>query len=175
MTSLRPRRVAVVGTSGSGKTTFSLRLAERLRVRHVELDAHFWEPNWQQPDRAEFEERVVALLKGLDGWVCDGNYGSMAAAHADTIVWLDLPLRTCLWRVLRRAVRRAWRRESLWGTNREHWSRLIGRDSLAWWVVTTHRRRRRDLTALFAAPAYRHLRRVRFRSSDEADAWLATI
>lgn len=175
MTSLRPRRVAVVGTSGSGKTTFSLRLAERLRLRHVELDAHFWEPNWQQPDRAEFEERVVALLKGLDGWVCDGNYGSMAAVHADTIVWLDLPLRTCLWRVLRRAVRRAWRRESLWGTNREHWSRLIGRDSLAWWVVTTHRRRRRDLTALFAAPTYRHLRRLRFRSSDEADAWLATI
>jgi adenylate kinase family enzyme len=174
-TSARPRRVAVVGTSGSGKTTFSIRLADRLGVRHVELDAHFWQPDWQQPDRDAFNERMIAILAGLDGWVCDGNYGSIAADHADTIVWLDLPLRTCLWRVLRRAVRRARQREILWGTNHESWSRLIGRESLAWWVLTTHGRRRRDLTELFGAPAYRHLRRVRLLSSAEADAWLASV
>ena len=169
------RRVAVIGTSGSGKTTFSRRLAELLGVPPIELDAHYWQPDWQEPDRGEFNDRLAALLAGLDGWICDGNYGAIAADHADTIVWLDLPMRTCLWRVVRRAVRRARKRELLWGTNRERWRSLVGRDSLAWWVVTTHRRRRRETTALFGLPEHRHRRRIRFGSSAAADAWLAAI
>jgi adenylate kinase family enzyme len=36
------RRVAVIGGTGSGKTTVSRRLAQRLDVQHVELDALFW-------------------------------------------------------------------------------------------------------------------------------------
>ncbi len=166
------RRVAVVGTSGSGKTTFSALLAERLGVRHIELDAHYWQPGWQGPDRGEFNERVAAMLGGLDGWVCDGNYGAIAADHADTIVWLDLPMRTCLWRVVRRAMTRAWRREVLWGTNREQWRSLVGRDSLAWWVVSTHRRRRREMTELFGSPEHWHRARIRFATTAQADAWL---
>ena len=40
------RRVNVVGTSASGKTTFARALAERLGVRHVELDALHWQSGW---------------------------------------------------------------------------------------------------------------------------------
>jgi hypothetical protein len=112
------------------------------------------------------------MLGGLDGWVCDGNYGAIAADHADTIVWLDLPMRTCLWRVVRRAMTRAWRREVLWGTNREQWRSLVGRDSLAWWVVSTHRRRRREMTELFGSPEHWHRARIRFATTAQADAWL---
>ena len=42
----------------------------------------------------------------------------------------------------------------MWGTNRERWSQVIGRKSLAWWVITTHGRRRRDNEARLADPAY---------------------
>ncbi len=36
------RRVNVIGTSGSGKTTVAAALADRLGIRHVELDALSW-------------------------------------------------------------------------------------------------------------------------------------
>ena len=90
------------------------------------------------------------------------------------MVWLDLPLRTCLWRVTRRAVSRARSGEVMWGTNRERWGQVIGRKSLAWWVITTHGRRRRETEERLADPAYANLRVHRFRSSKAADAWAAS-
>ena len=48
---------------------------------------------------------------------------------------------------------------------------MIGRKSLAWWVITTHGRRRRETEDRLADPAYADLRVLRFRSSKAADAW----
>ncbi|HSL33311.1 MAG TPA: hypothetical protein VK871_06650 [Candidatus Limnocylindrales bacterium] len=171
------RRIAIVGTSGSGKTTVARRLAAALDLPHVELDALFWRPDWRQAHLEEFRASVDAATGG-DAWICDGNYSrarDIILPRAETVVWLDLPLRTCLWRVLRRTVARIRRREHLWGTNRESWSGMVGGDSLIWWVLTTHRRRRREFEALFAAPAARHLRSVRLRSSREVEAWLVAV
>ena len=41
-------RIAVVGTSGAGKTTLSARLAAQLGYPHIELDAFQHGPNWEQ-------------------------------------------------------------------------------------------------------------------------------
>ncbi|MEW5719873.1 MAG: AAA family ATPase, partial [Chloroflexota bacterium] len=68
------KRVAVVGTTGSGKTTLARELAHRLGYPHVELDALHWEPNWGEAPRDVFRARVDAALRG-DCWVIDGNYG----------------------------------------------------------------------------------------------------
>jgi adenylate kinase family enzyme len=61
-----------------------------------------------------------ALNEHNEGWVCDGNYSEvrdLTLPQADTVVWLRLSYRVAFWRVLRRTVTRAWRREMLWGTN----------------------------------------------------------
>src|SRR6185503_8794437 len=98
------------------------RLAERLDLAVIELDAFNWEPGWVNADDAVFRDRVQAAT-AVDRWVCIGNYRAvrpLVLGLADTVVWLDLPLRTCLWRVIRRTARRARTREDLWGTgNRE--------------------------------------------------------
>ena len=172
-------RIAVIGTSGAGKTTIARALAERLGVRHVELDALFWLPDWQDRDRDEFRAGVIRILDEPGGWVLDGNYSSIqddVLERADSVVWLDLPMRTCVWRVTRRAVSRARRREVLWGTNREAWRNVVGRNSLAWWVITTHGRRRRQTEARLGDPAQRPGIRVhRFRSTRAANAWVASV
>ena len=41
-------RINVIGTSGSGKSSFSKRLAEKLDVPYIELDALHWKPNWTE-------------------------------------------------------------------------------------------------------------------------------
>jgi adenylate kinase family enzyme len=171
------RRIAVVGTSGSGKTTVAGRLAGAFGLPHVELDALFWRPDWQAAHIDEFRASVEEATRP-DAWICDGNYSrarDIVLPRADSLVWLDLPLRTCLWRIIRRTALRAWRREELWGTNRERWSGLLGRDSLIWWTLTTHRRRRREWEALTAGPETGHLRVVRLRTPGEVEAWLASI
>jgi adenylate kinase family enzyme len=49
-------RVVVIGSTGSGKTTFARRLADCLQSTHIELDAINWQPNWTARPRAELRE-----------------------------------------------------------------------------------------------------------------------
>src|SRR5687768_7376450 len=70
-----PRKIAVKGTSGAGKSTFAAELAHRLGLAYVELDALHHGPNWSAPSAAEFRARVgSALAAAPQGWVVDGNY-----------------------------------------------------------------------------------------------------
>ena len=172
------RRVSVVGSSGSGKTTFGARLAARLGVPHIELDAIWWGPNWTHLDAESFARRVDVATEA-DAWVCDGNFSAVrpiVLERADAVVWLDLSLRTCMARMLRRTARRIRSGEQLWAGNRESWREVfVGREALFWWLVSQHRRKRRDYEARFASLDPERLRMFRFRTSEEADRWLAGL
>jgi adenylate kinase family enzyme len=68
------RRVAVIGVSGSGKTTVAGELAMRLGLPHVELDALHHGPNWTEASAEQLRAAVLAALERCpDGWVIDGN------------------------------------------------------------------------------------------------------
>ena len=117
------KRVAILATaSGCGKTTFGRALAAALEVPFVELDAIHWQAGWTEIDGAELRRRVEPLV-ALDAWVIDGSYrgklGNLVLKNADLVVWLDLPRRVWLTRLLRRSARRVVRREELWNGNRE--------------------------------------------------------
>ena len=173
------RRISVAGISGSGKTTTSCAIAERLGVRHIELDALFHGPNWSTPQRDEFQERVRHILDNAEGWVADGNYtgylDTVVLERADTLVWLDLPLRVCLRRIWKRTWRRIRTREELWESkNRETiMNAFLSRDSLFLWTLKAHARHRREWPHRFAA--HPHLELVRLHSRREVDAWLAAL
>jgi adenylate kinase family enzyme len=171
------RRVNVKGTSGSGKTTFAAELARRLDVPFVELDALHHGPNWAEPTDDEFRARVQAEIDAApDGWVIDGNYeaklGEVVLGPADTIVWLDLPLRLKLRRHWRRTTTRIVDDVELWSGNKESWRGAFwGRESLFGWMIRTHFRHRREWPARFAGDE----RMVRLRSFAEARAWLERV
>ena len=169
------KRVNVKGTSGSGKSMFAAEVARRLDLPYVELDALHWaSPNWDEPTAEDFRATVREVLAARpDGWVIDGNYegklGDTVLREADTIVWLDLPLRLKLGRLWRRTTERIHGGAELWGGNRETWRGAFwGRDSLFGWMLKTHFRHRRQWPKRFAGDP----RFVRLRSVEAARAWL---
>ncbi len=169
------RRVAVVGTSCAGKTTFAKALAAQLRAPHIELDALHWRADWVPAPAAVFR-RAVATATAAERWVSDGNYGmvrDLVWGRATAVIWLDYAFATVLRRALWRTARRALLREELYGGNRETFKKaLLSRDSILWWVVTTWRRQRREYPALLAQPAFAHLEVVALANPRAAAAFL---
>lgn len=167
-----PAKIAVIGTTCSGKTTVAKRLAEHHGVPHVELDALHWGPNWSEASDEDFRARVEEAL-AADGWVADGGYhgklGDLVLERSDFVVWLDPPLPTILGRLSARTLRRIRGREELWGGNRETWrGAFLSRDSLFLWALKTHRSRRARYEQRLAG-----YNTVRLRSASETEAWLA--
>lgn len=172
------RRIAVIGTTGAGKTIMARRIAERLSLPQIELDAFFWGPNWSETPREVFRERVDLALRG-DAWVVDGNYSKVRDivwGRADTLVWLDYPLWLIFWRLLRRTTGRVISGEALWNGNRESFrGAFLSRNSLFMWALQTYRRRRRDYPRLLQEPECAHLQLVRLRTPREATVWLSRV
>ncbi|HUV10310.1 MAG TPA: AAA family ATPase [Acidimicrobiia bacterium] len=172
------QRVAVVGSPGSGKTTFATALARRLDVLHVELDAIFHQPGWTPLPEPEFRRQVGARAAEA-GWVFDGNYAAvrdLVWERADTIIWLDLRRSVVMPRVVRRTIRRTITREELWNGNREPWSNLWSLDrerSIIAWSWKEHPRYRASYAAAMADPAHAHLEFVRLGSPRSARRFLA--
>ena len=171
------RRINIVGTSCSGKTTLARAVAARLGLPCIELDALFWGPRWTPVPDNVFLDRVGRALEG-EAWVVDGGYAKLDRlkfGRADTVVWLDYPMRTVLARWARRTVRRIRSREEFWpGTgNRESLRNAFRRDGLLAWILTTHRRRRHSMEARMRA--WPGLTWIRLRSPAEADQWLASV
>ena len=117
------KKVAVVtSASGSGGTTVGCAIARRLGVPFHELDALFWKPGWVESTAEELRAAVEPIV-ATDAWVIDGSYqskiGQLVLGNADVVVWLDLPLRVWLPRLVARTFRRARSGEVLWNGNRE--------------------------------------------------------
>jgi adenylate kinase family enzyme len=168
------RKVAVIASaSGNGKTTLGRELARILGVPFVELDALVHGPGWTEtPD--EVLRSQLAPIIASEGWVIDGNYerklGQAVLGAADVVVWLDLPVRVWLPRLIRRTSRRIRAREELWNGNRESLGAVVwGWDALFLWAFRSHFRRRRAWPReLLPFPV------VRLRTEVEVERFLAS-
>ncbi|WP_050374631.1 P-loop NTPase family protein [Streptomyces acidiscabies] len=99
-------RVAVLGSPGSGKSTFCHGLAGAgIPVFH--LDDLYWGAGWRRTPPDEWRRTVAALASG-DRWIVDGNHLDTVPerlARAEIVVLLDLPVLVCAWQVVRRSRR----------------------------------------------------------------------
>ena len=145
-------------------------LARVLDAEFLELDSVFHQPGWVPLPREEFRRRVAAAVAG-ERWVIDGNYTSQVEdlvwARADTVVWLDLPRRTVMRRIIWRSLWRAAKRTELWNGNRERWRNFFSVDkeeSVIAWAWQTHAATRAKLEAARADQGNSHLEFVRLTS-----------
>ena len=168
-------RIAVIGSSGAGKTTFGRKAAARLGVPFTELDAIYHQPGWTALSDDEFRARVAPLAAG-DGWVIDGSYRAVrpiVIARADVVVWLDYSRTRVMSRVIRRSVVRGLSRAELWNGNRESLGRVARSDHPIRWTWTHFTGRRREFEELFAAPGAPRVDRL--RRPQDAERWLDRV
>jgi adenylate kinase family enzyme len=175
-------RVAVVGTSGSGKSTFARRLAELAGAPFIELDAINWQADWRDLNTHDPEEfrRRVAQAVAQESWVSDGNYAKvrdLILARATDLIWLDYTRLLTLRRVVWRSFRRALSKKELWpGTgNREEFRRWLDREHPIRWAWDTYHARRAAYAAIFDDPATAHLKKHRLRHPREAAPLMAAL
>ncbi|MBP0725228.1 topology modulation protein [Bacillus sp. RG28] len=98
-------RIMVLGVSpGVGKSTFARRLSDIIKINVYHLDTMYWKPGWIETSLDEFRSVQKKVVENRQ-WIIEGNYTNtyeVRIEKADTIIYLELPLYVCLYRVFKR-------------------------------------------------------------------------
>lgn len=171
-------RAIVIGTSGTGKTTFARQLAGTIGAPHTELDALYWGPGWTPRPTEQFLAAVDAASAG-ERWVIDGNYAAardLLWPRATHIVWLDYSRGRVFTQVLRRTLWRGLTRAPLWSGNRESLrTALFSRESILLWSLTTFDKNRRRYRDLYTGGSYDGAEWRVFPAPRHARVWLERV
>ncbi|MFO6421985.1 DNA topology modulation protein [Motilimonas sp. KMU-193] len=98
------KRIAVIGSGGSGKSTFSALLGKELNLPVYHLDQLYWKPNWVKTPKDDWLKIQQGLCES-EHWIIDGNYQSTLDIRfeaCDTVIFLDVNRYTCIYRALKR-------------------------------------------------------------------------
>lgn len=169
-------RVLVMGSTGSGKSTFARALAARIGAAHIEQDALNWDPGWvnlSQTDPEKLRDRARQAA-AAERWTSCGNYSAIRRtmlARATHLVWLDYSRAVIMRRVIYRSVARALDGRELWeGTgNKEDFRAWLDKEHPIRWAWDTFDHRRATYEALFAHPELAGIAMHRIRKPREAD------
>ncbi|MHB1685008.1 MAG: DNA topology modulation protein [Bacilli bacterium] len=166
-------RIAVIGSGGAGKSTFSRRLGEISGLPVIHLDQLYWRSGWVETPR----EQWVAVQREMveqDKWIMDGNYGStmdMRLEAADTVIFLDFPRALCLARVLKRRVQYHGRTRPDLGEGCEEKMDL----EFLKWIWNFPKRERANILSRLDAASRRGKAIVHLRSPKQVDEYLRSL
>ena len=91
-------KAIVIGCPGSGKTTFSNKLADKTKTELFYLDRIWHLPDKTNVSREEFDQKLAEILK-KEEWIVDGNYQRTLETRlkeCDTVFLFDLPTEVCI-------------------------------------------------------------------------------
>lgn len=95
---MNAKRIMIIGSPGSGKSTFARKLRDKSGLPLFYLDMIKHKPDRTEIPRDEFNIKLAEIIK-LPEWIIDGNYQrtlEVRMEEADTIILFDLPTDVCL-------------------------------------------------------------------------------
>ena len=157
------KRIIVIGSPGSGKSTFARKLKEKTGLPLYYLDMIFHRPDRTTVTREEFDQRLQAILQ-TENWIIDGNYLRTLPIRFEActdVFFLDFPLEQCLEGAASRV-----------GTTREDlpWVEQEFDSEFRQYIIDFPKNQRPIIYEL--VERYRETRRITvFHSREEADKW----
>jgi len=101
------KRIIIFGGGGSGKSTLANRIGEFTGYPVYHLDNLLLNSDWSIKNKNKWEE-ISGQFLSKDVGVVDGNYSSSIPNRinwADLIIYIDIPTRVQLYRIIRRHIR----------------------------------------------------------------------
>lgn len=98
------KRVMIIGQPGSGKSTLARLLGKKLNLPVVHIDCIHWRSGWVERTGPE-KDKLCAEVHARDEWIFEGgrsNTWPERLRRADTLIYLDFPLRIRSFRILKR-------------------------------------------------------------------------
>ncbi len=133
-------KIAVIGDTGAGKTTFALSLAQRFNLPYYSSDSYRFTNGIKRPDSDFLDDVRKIVSQGT--WVFDSAHtisGPIVWPRADVVIYLKFSIRILLYRVLKRALRRLLTGERYDDGRKENVAHLFGKDG---WITTFYPRLR---------------------------------
>jgi len=101
------KKIVILGSPGTGKTTLSRMLSRRLGLKALHLDTVYWLRNWQAMDIERFTKTVRSFMASHEHFVMDGNYMLTPSFEdrlhvADTIILLNYDTKEALRGIIER-------------------------------------------------------------------------
>ena len=92
------KKIIVIGSPGSGKSTLSRKLKDKFNLPLYYLDMIYHKPDKTTISNEEFDEKLNQILE-KEEWIIDGNYARTLEKRiqaCDTILFLDYTVDICI-------------------------------------------------------------------------------
>lgn len=110
------KKIYIIGPVGSGKTTFSKRLSEKLDIKRYELDKVSWDDEHGNIKRSDEEAlKIFDEILSNDSWIIEDvgrEKFKKGREEADAIYYIKLPRMKSYYRVTKRWIKQRLGKES---------------------------------------------------------------
>lgn len=165
-------KIAVIGHSSSGKSTFSKRLSQVYDIPVLHIDKIFFEPNWIERNAKDVECEIRDFMSSKR-WIIDGFYRKLATERfdeADRIFIFSFNRFKCLYgAIVRRLKYHNQNRDSVCVGCKERLN-----FSFVWWILYGGRKKdSRNLLKRFEQEY--HDKIIIFKNRKQTNAYLRKI